>query len=213
MSEKLLAFIRHARDKGLEHGIIRTLLLASGWKERDIAGAVASESLDLPVPEPGSARNARDAFLYLASGSATAGLTLWVPLAVPVPTVGSRKAETTGPEKTTGARPELEENTGRASGTRFDSASADGCVPLARPVLTADSRKTETTGPVCSRWLAEADRLPSSADRSSALLQVPGRQLVRAGHDFAAQARCLRLGITRRETIRTEAGAFVSLLD
>ncbi len=65
MSEKLLAFIRHARDKGLDHGTIRTLLLAAGWKERDIASAVANESLDLPVPEPGSARNARDAFLIL----------------------------------------------------------------------------------------------------------------------------------------------------
>ena len=52
--------------------------------------------------------------------------------------VDSRKTQTARPGKTTGARPELEGNTGRAS--------AEG-VPLALPVLTVDSRKTETTGP------------------------------------------------------------------
>ncbi len=41
------------------------MLLAAGWKERDIASAVANESLDLPVPEPGGTGNARDAFLIL----------------------------------------------------------------------------------------------------------------------------------------------------
>jgi hypothetical protein len=65
MHEKLHAFLRHARDKGLDYATIRALLLDAGWKERDIASAIASEGLELPVPEPVWTRNARDAFLYL----------------------------------------------------------------------------------------------------------------------------------------------------
>lgn len=65
MQDRLYAFLRHARDKGLDYATIRTLLLAAGWKERDIAGAIAREGLDLPVPEPAGAHAARDAFLYL----------------------------------------------------------------------------------------------------------------------------------------------------
>lgn len=65
MPEKLQTFIHHAREKGLDHGTIRNLLSATGWKEQDIAGAIASESLDMPVPEPSGRFNARDAFLYL----------------------------------------------------------------------------------------------------------------------------------------------------
>lgn len=65
MSESLQAFIRHAREKGLDHATIRTLLLAAGWKEKEIAANIAHEGLDLPVPEPAGAHSARDAFLYL----------------------------------------------------------------------------------------------------------------------------------------------------
>jgi uncharacterized protein DUF5671 len=65
MPDKLQAFIRHARDKGLDHGTIHNLLSAAGWKEREIAGAIAGESLDLPVPKPAGTLNARDAFLHL----------------------------------------------------------------------------------------------------------------------------------------------------
>jgi hypothetical protein len=65
MHENLQTFIRHARDRGFDHGTIRTLLLAAGWKDRDIAGAMANEGLELAVPEPAGARGARDAFLHL----------------------------------------------------------------------------------------------------------------------------------------------------
>jgi hypothetical protein len=65
MSEKLPTFIRHARTKGLDHGTIRTLLLAAGWKERDIAGGIVAEGLEMSVPEPAGKNTARDAFLYL----------------------------------------------------------------------------------------------------------------------------------------------------
>jgi Domain of unknown function (DUF5671) len=65
MNEKLHAFLRHAREKGLDYATIRTLLLAAGWKERDIATAIANDGLELPVPEPAGAHSARDAFLYL----------------------------------------------------------------------------------------------------------------------------------------------------
>src|SRR5689334_21168329 len=54
----------------MDHATIHLLLHAAGWKERDIAGAIASEGLDLPVPEPVSARNARDAFLHMLTFTA-----------------------------------------------------------------------------------------------------------------------------------------------
>ncbi len=65
MSKNLQEFIRHARDKGLDHGTICNLLVAAGWKKTDIASAIASESLDLPVPKPAGGLNAREVFLYL----------------------------------------------------------------------------------------------------------------------------------------------------
>jgi Domain of unknown function (DUF5671) len=65
MNEKLQTFLRHARGKGLDYATIRTLLLAAGWKERDIASAIANDGLELPVPEPRGAHGACDAFLYL----------------------------------------------------------------------------------------------------------------------------------------------------
>lgn len=49
----------------MDHQTIRMLLLSAGWKEKDIAGALASESLSMPVPTPSDAGSARDAFLHL----------------------------------------------------------------------------------------------------------------------------------------------------
>lgn len=69
MDPRLNTFIAHARSKGMDHGTIRLLLLASGWKEREIVGAMATEGLDLPVPEPQGGGGARDAFLYLLAFS------------------------------------------------------------------------------------------------------------------------------------------------
>jgi hypothetical protein len=65
MADSLRMFIRHARDKGLDHGTIHNLLAAAGWKDREIASAIAGESLDLPVPKPAGSVNVRDAFLHL----------------------------------------------------------------------------------------------------------------------------------------------------
>lgn len=76
MNEKLHAFLRHARDKGLDYATIRTLLRAAGWKERDIASAIASDGLELPVPEPVGTRSARDAFLHLLT-FALLYITVW----------------------------------------------------------------------------------------------------------------------------------------
>jgi hypothetical protein len=70
MPDQLQDFIRHARGKGLDHGTIRLLLVGAGWKEKEIVGAMASEGLDAPVPEPAGARGARDAFLYLLTFTA-----------------------------------------------------------------------------------------------------------------------------------------------
>lgn len=61
----LSGFISHARDKGMDHQTIRMLLLSAGWKEKDIAAALASETLTMPVPVPSDVGSARDAFLHL----------------------------------------------------------------------------------------------------------------------------------------------------
>lgn len=65
MIKELSAFITHARSKGMDHQTIRMLLLSAGWKEKDIAEALASESLDVPVPLPPDRGGARDAFFHL----------------------------------------------------------------------------------------------------------------------------------------------------
>jgi hypothetical protein len=61
----LAAFLEHARAKGMDHGTIRMLLLSAGWKEKDVAQALAEHALDLPVPAPPDAGGAREAFLHL----------------------------------------------------------------------------------------------------------------------------------------------------
>lgn len=63
-------FIKHARQKGMDHGTIRVLLLSAGWKDKEIARAMSTEALELPVPLPPDVGGARDAFLYLLTFAA-----------------------------------------------------------------------------------------------------------------------------------------------
>jgi hypothetical protein len=63
------AFIAHARSKDMDHATIRLLLLAAGWKERDVAQALAAQGLDMPVPVPPDSGGAREAFLHLLAFS------------------------------------------------------------------------------------------------------------------------------------------------
>jgi hypothetical protein len=70
MQQGIVDFVHHARGKGMDHATIRVLLLSAGWKEKDVASALAAEGLDIPVPEPPSAGGARDAFVYLLMYSA-----------------------------------------------------------------------------------------------------------------------------------------------
>ena len=49
MNPDLAAFLEHARSKGMDHGTIRMLLLSAGWKEKDVAKALAEHSLDMAV--------------------------------------------------------------------------------------------------------------------------------------------------------------------
>ena len=81
MNPDLAAFLEHARSRGMDPGTIRMLLLSAGWKEKDVARALAEHALDLPVPAPPDAGGARDAFLYLTAfaamyAAAIAGLSL-----------------------------------------------------------------------------------------------------------------------------------------
>lgn len=70
MDEKLIQFVDHARDKGMDHLTIRHLLSSTGWKEKDIAEAICSRDLELPIPEPTGVGTARDAFFHLLAYTA-----------------------------------------------------------------------------------------------------------------------------------------------
>lgn len=82
MDKKLIQFIEHAREKGMEYSTIRQLLLSMGWKDKNIAEVFTARDLDLPIPSPPAVnsdtvvrprgrsaspwpRRARDAFLHL----------------------------------------------------------------------------------------------------------------------------------------------------
>ena len=65
VNRPLVEFIAHARTKGMDHTTIRMLLLAEGWKEKEIARAMAEHGLDLTVPTPPDIGGAREAFLHL----------------------------------------------------------------------------------------------------------------------------------------------------
>ena len=79
MDEKLIRFVDHARDRGMDHATIRQLLLSAGWKEKDIAEVFCTRDLEMTIPvptgvasararssrRPGVPRKARDAFLHL----------------------------------------------------------------------------------------------------------------------------------------------------
>jgi hypothetical protein len=78
MSENanLREFINHARQKGMDHSTIRILLLSAGWKEKDIAQAMTSEALELPVPLPPEVGGTRDTFLDLLTFAAAISVVL-----------------------------------------------------------------------------------------------------------------------------------------
>lgn len=65
MASSLSTFITHARSKNMDHQTIRMLLLSAGWKEKDIAAGLASETLTMPIPLPSDTGSARDAFFHL----------------------------------------------------------------------------------------------------------------------------------------------------
>lgn len=70
MDEKLKRFVDHAREKGLDATAIFLLLRSAGWKEKQIAEAVAARELALPIPERTGIGSARDAFLHLLAFTA-----------------------------------------------------------------------------------------------------------------------------------------------
>jgi hypothetical protein len=75
MDETLQLFIDHARQRGIELSTVFLLLRSSGWKEREIAAALAARELALPIPERAGVGTARDAFFHLLAFSA---LYAWV---------------------------------------------------------------------------------------------------------------------------------------
>lgn len=70
MNPDLAAFVEHARSKGMDHQTVRMLLISAGWKEKDVARALAAQALEMPVPAPPDTGGARDAFLHLMTFAA-----------------------------------------------------------------------------------------------------------------------------------------------
>ena len=79
MDEKLIQFVDHARDKGMDYATIRQLLLSAGWKEKAVAEVFCTLNLEVPIPNPPARasvgprsrpesvwpRRAREAFFHL----------------------------------------------------------------------------------------------------------------------------------------------------
>jgi hypothetical protein len=70
VDEKLASFIDHSRQKGLDHTTIVMLLRSRGWKETQIAEALAAHELAMPIPERSGIGSARDAFFHLLAFTA-----------------------------------------------------------------------------------------------------------------------------------------------
>jgi Domain of unknown function (DUF5671) len=75
MDERLSRFIDEAIEKGLDRPTVFLMLRATGWKEREIAAAIAERELGVLIPERAGAGSARDAFLHLVAFTA---LYAWV---------------------------------------------------------------------------------------------------------------------------------------
>jgi hypothetical protein len=70
MQQRLAQFIEHARQRGMDHATIFLLLQSTGWKEQEIASAIAAGELEMPIPERAGVGSARDAFFHLLAFTA-----------------------------------------------------------------------------------------------------------------------------------------------
>ena len=70
MHEKLVRFIDHARQRGLDHATVLLLLRSTGWKDNEVAEALAARELEMRIPERVGLGSPRDAFLHLLAFTA-----------------------------------------------------------------------------------------------------------------------------------------------
>jgi hypothetical protein len=70
MDENLSHFIEHALQKGMDHATVFLLLRSTGWKEKEIAEALAAHELTMKIPERAGLGSARDAFFHLLAFTA-----------------------------------------------------------------------------------------------------------------------------------------------
>lgn len=66
--DQLLRFTENARDRGMEYGTIRQLLLSAGWKDATI-GQAFSAGLEIPIPRMAQRGGAIEAFYHLTAFS------------------------------------------------------------------------------------------------------------------------------------------------
>ncbi|MGD9724290.1 MAG: DUF5671 domain-containing protein [Pirellulales bacterium] len=70
MPDNLSRFIEHARHQGMDHATIFLLLQSAGWKDPEIATAIAGRELQMAIPERAGVGSARDAFFHLLAFTA-----------------------------------------------------------------------------------------------------------------------------------------------
>ncbi len=70
MHDKLAEFVEHARQQGMDHATIFLLLKSAGWRDKEIAEALAGRDLAMPIPERPGVGSARDAFFHLLAFTA-----------------------------------------------------------------------------------------------------------------------------------------------
>jgi hypothetical protein len=65
MHENLSRFIEHARQRGMDRATVFLLRRSAGWKDKEIAEAIAAGELAVPIPARGGVGSASDAFFHL----------------------------------------------------------------------------------------------------------------------------------------------------
>lgn len=82
MAAGLTEFIEHARGRGMDHATIALLLQSAGWKDQEIAEAIAQGELAMPIPQRAGVGSARDAFFHLLAFTALYASTISLVLLV-----------------------------------------------------------------------------------------------------------------------------------
>jgi hypothetical protein len=65
MDERLVRFVTHARQRGMDFATLRAVLRDAGWKTKQVDEVLCEREVGMAVPQPTEAGSARDTFLHL----------------------------------------------------------------------------------------------------------------------------------------------------